>query len=190
MALCRPLKKLSSAENRFKMIILPWIPAGLLSVPQLIIWSKNYKTNTCNASFGDETVQNRNVAIYTCLFFVTIYVIPFLTFVYFYGRIGYTIWKNDPQKLACGTVVYKFNGTGHISVITKGRVNCSLCDSVQEVRKNCNLAMSKAKLKTIKLAIVVCLTYLVCWAPFFATHLIWIIAPQLEIISGKVPISF
>ena len=130
--------------------------------------------------------------LYITFFTLVIYIIPFVILVVLYGRICFEVWKNVHRKgtgaLDCssdGRVVYKFNGTGTISVISAAQ-NLESNSCSQETIQNCTnerhtmiprshtmRGFSRSKLKTIKLTFVVIVAYVICWSPFFITQMWW-----------------
>ena len=130
--------------------------------------------------------------LYITFFTVAIYIIPFVILVLLYGRICYEVWKNVHRKgtgaldsTPDGRVVYKFNGTGTISVISAAQqLDSTSCP--QDTTQNCSTerhtmiprthtmrGFSRSKLKTIKLTFVVIVAYVICWSPFFITQMWW-----------------
>ncbi len=127
--------------------------------------------------------------MYITFFTILIYVIPFLILVLLYGRICYEVWKNVRRKRTGpmdspldGRVVYKFNGTGTISVISGQNPDSTSCNHEAASnperhsmipRSHSIRCFSRSKLKTIKLTFVVIVCYLICWSPFFITQMWW-----------------
>ena len=155
--------------------------------------------------------------LYITFFTVAIYIIPFILLVLLYGRICFEVWRNGRHRKGGhvgfdssppdGRVVYKFNGTGTISVISTNSAPASpqppLMDSTSA---SCHVLMtsqhhvtsgatgsetnamiprshslrgfSRSKLKTIKLTFVVIVVYVICWSPFFITQMWWAYDPS------------
>ena len=130
--------------------------------------------------------------VYSTFFMVVIYIIPLFILILLYGRICFEVWKNVHRKATRsldstpdGRVIYKFNGTGTISVISAA-AHGDLTSCPQETLQQCSTerhamiprshtmrGFSRSKLKTIKLTFVVIVAYLFCWSPFFITQMWW-----------------
>ena len=130
--------------------------------------------------------------LYITFFTIVIYIIPFIILVGLYGRICFEVWKNVHRKgtgqldsTPDGRVVYKFNGTGTISVISAVQHVDSTSYPQETIHNSTNerhtmiprshtlRGFSRSKLKTIKLTFVVIVAYVICWSPFFITQMWW-----------------
>jgi hypothetical protein len=185
-AICIPTAPSSPRRVR-TMISVAWILALVLSLPQLFIFQlteihPGSGIYDCWAHFQPEwTLQ-----LYITAFGLCVYIVPFFILLTLYGRICYKVWTNLGYKENGTTsgVVYKFNGTGHISVIgqsdnTRNTTNTvvNTCELKGVGGKVSNRKMysgiSRTKMKTIKLTFVVCVAYLLCWSPFIITQMWW-----------------
>ena len=185
-AICHPLSNHSGSKKRVKVMIgIAWGLSLTLSTPQLVIFSFHEVepgVYDCWAYFYPEWT----VKLYITCFTVSIYILPFYILAVLYGRICWEVWKNarhrDSQadRFIEGKVVYKFNGTGTISIISPHlgttrklknggrRFKETLCPRVHSMR-----GFSRSKIKTIQLTFVVIIAYVICWSPFFITQMWW-----------------
>ena len=202
-AICIPTAPSSPRRVR-AMISIAWILALVLSLPQLFIFRltevhPGSGVYDCWADFQPEWT----LKAYITGFGLCVYIIPFVILLILYGRICYKVWTNLGYKesalpsatLPCG-VVYKFNGTGHISMIgqsdntrtgvntTNTAVNTGTAELlgpgkvvagalVSSRNKHTCSGISTTKMKTIKLTFVVIVAYVICWSPFIITQMWW-----------------
>ena len=149
-----------------------------------LIKNRNYSgIYDCWAYFYPEWT----VKLYITCFTVSIYIVPFYVLAVLYGRICWEVWKNvrhikdgKSEHFMEGKVVYKFNGTGTISIISPHLATTrklkhggrkfkeTLCPRVHSMR-----GVSRSKMKTIQLTFVVIIAYVLCWSPFFITQMWW-----------------
>ena len=129
-AICYPLSNYTwSSKKVHVMIAGSWLLALVLSIPQLIIFRMQEVSDgvyDCWAYFDPEWTMKA----YITSFMLSVYILPFLVLVVLYGRICFEVWKNAHGKRAgptdtCanGKIVYKFNGTGTISIISPNDTN-------------------------------------------------------------------
>ena len=126
-AICHPLSNYSWSSRRVQaMIGAAWGLSLFLSIPQLVIFRLTEVSPgvyDCWGHFGDTDWLMK--AYITC-FMLSVYIVPFFILVLLYGRISYELWWNLRAKrirsldggISNGKIVYKFNGTGTISIIS------------------------------------------------------------------------
>lgn len=166
------------------MIAIAWVLSLLLSLPQLVIFhlqevAPGSGVYDCWVHFSPPWT----VKVYVTCFMLTVYIIPFFILTTLYGRICWEVWKNVRRKRTGpsdthhldGKVVYKFNGTGTISIISPHlEMSRDLSDHRSMTPRSHSLrGFSRSKMKTIKLTFVVIIAYMVCWSPFFITQMWW-----------------
>ncbi|XP_067855472.1 arginine vasopressin receptor 1Aa [Heptranchias perlo] len=153
IAICHPLKTLQQPTKRsYLMIISTWVGSFILSTPQSFIFSlreieKGSGVYDCWANF----ILPWGIKAYITWIAVSVFVIPVLTTVMCYACICYNIFKNIKYKTRTCETSFK-NG-----LITSG---------VNNVK-----TISKAKIRTVKMTLVIVLAYIVCWAPFFTVQM-------------------
>lgn len=183
-AICHPLSNYSWTVRRVNtMVGIAYVIACISSIPQLFLFSYREmdpigcEIYDCWVVFPSETFMKVYIVCFTSL----IYFIPLIILVYTYGRICYTVWVNVRQKTAASTQKTHSNGThgndsqNNTSNISKMRNNAvsSLDSGPVQPRTHSIKGLSRAKVKTVKLTLVVILAYVVCWSPFFIVQLLW-----------------
>lgn len=155
IAICHPLKTLQQPTKRSRvMIIATWLGSLILSTPQYFIFSlmeveAGSGVYDCWASF----TLYWGIQTYITWITITVFIIPVLTMVACYSCICCSIFRNvkyKTKKSAGGTSFE--NG-----LITTG---------VNNVK-----TISKAKIRTVKMTLVIVLAYVICWAPFFTVQM-------------------
>lgn len=160
IAICHPLKTLQQPTRRSHiMICSTWLCSFALSVPQYFIFSLSEIQNgsevfDCWAHF----VEPWGVKAYITWMTVGIFLVPVLILVVCYGFICHSIWKNIRFKKRRTTVGSSAAGAAKNGLIGK--------DSVSSIT-----TISRAKLRTVKMTLVIVLAYIVCWAPFFTVQM-------------------
>uniref|UniRef100_UPI00398EC6C0 arg8-vasotocin receptor-like n=1 Tax=Pristiophorus japonicus TaxID=55135 RepID=UPI00398EC6C0 len=155
IAICHPLKTLQQPTKRsYMMIIGSWVGSFLLSTPQSFIFSlteieKGSGVYDCWANF----ILPWGVKAYITWIAVSVFIIPVLTMVACYTCICYNIFKNIKYKTSKASSETSFKN----GMITSG---------VNNVK-----TISKAKIRTVKMTLVIVLAYVVCWAPFFTVQM-------------------
>ncbi|XP_078423943.1 arginine vasopressin receptor 1Aa [Cetorhinus maximus] len=154
IAICHPLKTLQQPTKRsYIMIIGTWVLSFLLSSPQSFIFSlreieEGSGVYDCWANF----ILPWGIKAYITWIALGVFVVPVLTMVACYTCICYNIFKNIKYKTQASSDSSFKNG-----LITSG---------VNNVK-----TISKAKIRTVKMTLVIVLAYIVCWAPFFTVQL-------------------
>ncbi|XP_034031908.1 arginine vasopressin receptor 1Aa [Thalassophryne amazonica] len=156
IAICHPLKTLQQPTQRsYIMIVSTWVCSLVLSSPQNFIFSLSEVQNgsriyDCWAHF----IEPWGARAYITWITVGIFLVPVVILLACYGFICHSIWKNIKYKKKQTTA-----GAAHkIGVIGKNSVN-----SITTI--------SRAKLRTVKMTLVIVLAYILCWAPFFAVQM-------------------
>ncbi|XP_069760290.1 arginine vasopressin receptor 1Aa [Narcine bancroftii] len=156
IAICHPLKTLQQPTKRSQMmIIVTWVGSLVLSSPQYFIFSlREIKEDSgvydCWATF----IPIWGVTTYITWTTITVFIIPILIMVTCYSCICLSIFKNVKYKTKKATAGTSFEN----GLITTG------VNSVKTI--------SKAKIRTVKMTLVIVLAYTVCWAPFFTVQ-VW-----------------
>ncbi|XP_029010499.1 arginine vasopressin receptor 1Aa [Betta splendens] len=157
IAICHPLKTLQQPTRRsYYMIVSTWMCSLALSTPQYLIFSLSEIKNgsdvhDCWAHF----VEPWGAKAYVTWITVGIFLVPVVILVLCYGFICHSIWKN---------IQYKKRKTIPGALSKSGLVG--------KVSVNSVTTISRAKLRTVKMTLVIVLAYIVCWAPFFTVQML------------------
>ena len=181
LALCHPLTSQTWTSRKTHILVgVAWFLSLLFSLPQLHIFA--YREVTPGAGVYDcWAVFNPDwtASLYVTWVTLAIYIVPFIILAGCYGRICYVVWKsmmarepsirerkryswrrmgsqkNGTYKMASTKIYNNSNGERNGATVPRAHVR----------------TMSKAKVKTVKLTLVVIATYLVCWGPFFISQM-------------------
>ncbi|XP_068595020.1 arginine vasopressin receptor 1Aa [Brachionichthys hirsutus] len=156
IAICHPLKTLQQPTQRsLIMIVSTWMCSLLLSSTQYFIFSLSEIKNgsdvyDCWAHF----IEPWGAKAYITWITVSIFLVPVVILVMCYGFICHSIWKNIKFKkmtsVAGAASKNELVGKNSVSSVT---------------------TISRAKLRTVKMTLVIVLAYIVCWAPFFTVQM-------------------
>ncbi|XP_028303341.1 arg8-vasotocin receptor [Gouania willdenowi] len=144
-AVCNPMVKFQRARSRLNVpVCMAWGVSVLGSLPQVFIFSKVEVAPgvfDCWAQF----IQPWGLQTYITWTTLVIFVFPVITLIICQVRICRAIQTNLYKKMTRGvSLPYRASGV---------------------------LGMSKARVKTLKMTVVIVLAYIVCWAPFFTVQL-------------------
>ncbi|XP_075409350.1 vasopressin V1a receptor [Tenrec ecaudatus] len=159
IAVCHPLKTLQQPARRSRlMIATAWVLSFVLSTPQYFIFSMIEVNNVtkaydCWATF----VQPWGPRAYVTWMTGGIFVAPVIILGTCYGFICYHIWRNVRGKTTSRKDKGAEGATG--SAFHKGLLLEPCVSSVKTI--------SRAKIRTVKMTLVIVTSYIVCWAPFF-----------------------
>ena len=174
IAICHPLKTLQQPTQRsYMMIISTWICSLVLSSPQYFIFSLSEIKNGSDVyDCWGHFIKPWGVKAYITWITVGIFLIPVVILVICYGFICHSIWKNIKYKTKKGTTHAASKG---------GFIGRSSVNSVTTI--------SRAKLRTVKMTLVIVLAYIVCWAPFFIVQM-WSVWDENFSWDGKLFVRF
>ncbi|KAG7218172.1 hypothetical protein INR49_007454 [Caranx melampygus] len=148
-AVCNPMVKFQRARSRLNIpVCVAWGISVLGSLPQIFIFSQVEiapGVHDCWASF----IQPWGLQAYISWTTLVIFVLPVITVVVCQVRICRAIQTNLYQKS-------QQRGGGGLPMPS---------------RASGVAGMSKARVKTLKMTVVIVLAYIVCWAPFFTVQL-------------------
>ncbi|XP_060577282.1 cephalotocin receptor 2-like [Ruditapes philippinarum] len=188
-AICSPLL---SHTWTYKLVHLSvgavYILCAFLSLPQAIIF-KYQETQpgsgqkNCWVHFKPEwTLQ-----VYITTFTVLVYVLPLIILIYAYGSIYYTIFIRQKQSKRDFSKKDKVNskedpviGNNRAPIRRFNVSSLSNCKSSKTSRQcmvprsNSFAGFTRAKMKTVKLTLVIIIAYIACWSPFFISQLWWL----------------
>ncbi|XP_007658276.2 vasopressin V1b receptor [Ornithorhynchus anatinus] len=156
LAICRPLRTLRQpGRSAYPLIAATWTLAAGLSLPQLFIFSlrevsRDSGVLDCWAHFRVPWGPRAYVTWTT----LAIFVLPVAVLTACYGLICHEICKNLRGKS-------RVWGPGAATAEPSGP-----SARVSSVR-----AISRAKIRTVKMTFVIVLAYVACWAPFFSVQM-------------------
>ncbi|XP_025933042.1 vasopressin V1b receptor [Apteryx rowi] len=172
VAVCHPLRTLQQPSRQaYAMIGATWLLSCLLSLPQLFIFSlrevrRGSGVLDCWADFRYPWGARAYVT-WTAL---CIFVLPVSILAVCYGLICYEICKNLKGKTQSGGAP---GAGGPAAPATPaapakrgGRRAGGQPSRVSSVR-----TISRAKIRTVKMTLVIVVAYVACWAPFFSVQL-------------------
>ncbi|TFK00468.1 heterogeneous nuclear ribonucleoprotein A1 [Platysternon megacephalum] len=155
MAVCHPLRTLQQpGRQAYLMIGATWLLSGLLSLPQVFIFSlqevhQGSGVLDCWADFRYPWGARAYITWTT----LCVFVLPVGILTICYSLICHEICKNLRGKTQSGAE----RGAG---------CPCSQASRVSSVR-----TISRAKIRTVKMTFVIVLAYVACWAPFFSVQM-------------------
>ncbi|XP_055334515.1 oxytocin receptor-like [Paramacrobiotus metropolitanus] len=174
-AICSPMNAYNWRARRCTMMIVyAWILSVVCSLPQIFIFSQMEVypgVQDCWATF----ISPWGNKAYVLWFAGSIYVIPLIILCITYGQVSWTIWQTMVRHKHNGSLRLKQqrNGTSALSRAPSGSShNHFLPDTRTHSTYKRGQSFTRAKLRTVKLTMVVIVAYLICWTPFFVA-LLW-----------------
>ncbi|XP_076328768.1 annetocin receptor-like [Tachypleus tridentatus] len=178
-AICFPLRNHSWIPRKSKlMITAAWIISMLCCIPQVFIFSYQKViiepiTFDCWGIF----IQPWGEKVYVLWYALSQFFIPLVVIAFTYIRICKSVWYNfhlrgknsRPQTWRS----YRFRGRGQVEVCLDGKANMTKYDqqSYSGPRSHCMQGLSRAKVKTIRVTVVVIVCYIICSTPFIVVQL-------------------
>uniref|UniRef100_A0A3Q4AUI9 G-protein coupled receptors family 1 profile domain-containing protein n=1 Tax=Mola mola TaxID=94237 RepID=A0A3Q4AUI9_MOLML len=152
IAICHPLQTLRQPTQRAHIMIgSTWACSLVLSSPQYFIFSlSEVRPGSAVYDCWGHFVEPWGLRAYITWITAGIFVVPVAVLVFCYGLICHTFWKN----LKCKTQRKSQPGG------TLGRSSVSSVSTI-----------SRAKLRTVKMTLLIVMAYVVCWAPFFTVQM-------------------
>ena len=184
-AICRPLSNYHWTPRRVHIMIgVAWAVSLSFSAPQLFIFKwQEVRPGSGVYDCLDTFQEEWTIKAYITFSAFSIYIVPLGILMFCYGRICCDVWINAKTKQNCtrspqdGGTVYKFNGSGTVTVLPRHNSHFKGSTSIRESdpprSHAAHRAFSRAKMKTVKLTFVVIVAYVLCWSPFFIAQLWW-----------------
>lgn len=156
---------------------LGWIIAALTSLPMLFVFVliERNGQQRCENTFRNKPKLHRQIFL-TYVAFV-VFFIPLILLIIFYARIFLKIAQKATENESCNTTTNGRPGKVHL----------------QSTKSS---SLPKAKIKTLKMTLVIVSMYIICWLPYFTAEMIMsygnhkIISPTLySILGGIAPIN-
>ncbi|KAJ8319981.1 hypothetical protein KUTeg_001568 [Tegillarca granosa] len=176
ISICYPLTSQTWTSRRVHiMVALAWGLSLVLSVPQLVLFSMQEVSPGSNVYDCWETMSvgpHWHLQLYVTWIFSSVYAIPFLILTFAYTRICYVVWMSVGSRE--GSCKNKRIANGRSLKISFKKANTFRDNHHHSPRlvKNPRAhskGVSKSKIKTIKLTLMVVLCFVICWGPFFVT---------------------
>ena len=169
LAVCHPLRSLQQpSRSTYPLIAAPWLLAAVLSLPQVFIFSireviQGSGVLDCWADFRFPWGPWAYITWTT----LAIFILPVAMLTACYGLICHEICRNLKVKTEAGQAEGGSWGTGN-RPSARGPVAAprGLPSRVSSVS-----AISRAKIRTVKMTFVIVLAYIACWAPFFSVQM-------------------
>ncbi|XP_001637088.2 pyroglutamylated RF-amide peptide receptor [Nematostella vectensis] len=140
-SLVKPLKRKSLLTRPFSLLLSAWVYAGVLFLPTFYFTKVEQLLTNKGKVWYCATIPNNVTSgvIYLLFLSVTAFVIPLVTMIVLYVRVGKTVWSRQ-RKISLSSNTY----------ITRKSIN----------------AMEKSKRRVTRMLLIVVVIFLVCWAPF------------------------
>ncbi|GAV07069.1 hypothetical protein RvY_16951 [Ramazzottius varieornatus] len=158
-AICKPMVFSRSLARSRRMIVVSWVLAALLAIPQLFIFvqeevgkrADGTALYSCKSS-GYQAEWQRKV--YVTWIALLVFIIPMCCVAYCYVNIAIIVWRSSST--------FHVAGAEETERTTLRRNNS----------KRTQKGIDRAKMKAIQLTICILLCYMVCWAPYFSINLL------------------
>ncbi|XP_033101441.1 isotocin receptor-like [Anneissia japonica] len=185
LAICYPMAALRGNNERRSrlMVMLAWSISFVFALPQLALFhlESTGHQNECNEKFKSD----KGSLAYMLMVFSIVYLIPVIIIISCYVRITVTIWRNviglkGLKEKDCEEGGEKQEHRRPFIARTKHTTNLDTGSARLENsrRHNAGRSISRAKTKTVKMAVVIVALYIICWSPQFVCQLWFSLAPQ------------
>ncbi|XP_030621192.1 gonadotropin releasing hormone receptor 4 [Chanos chanos] len=157
-AILNPLAINEAKKKNKIMLIVAWAMSVILSVPQMFIFHNvtitvpaNFTQCTTRGSF----VKHWQETLYNMFTFVCLFLLPLVIMIFCYTRILVEISRR----------------------MTRGNVS----SKEVHLRRSNNNNIPKARMRTLKMSIVIVTSFIVCWTPYYLLGLwYWFLPDDLE----------
>lgn len=177
ISICYPLASQTWTTRRVHiMISVAWVLSLAFSIPQLILFSMQEITIGSGVYDCWETLSAGpmwKLQVYITWIFLSVYAIPLVILTCAYTKICHVVWVSvDSRKSPKNRK--NTRKTWKLTFRKDGAIQQSDLNSPKLLKKPRahSKGVSKSKIKTVKLTIVVITCYLLCWGPFFVAQ-IW-----------------
>lgn len=180
ISICHPLTAHIWTNKRVHMMTAgAWLCALLCSTPQFNVRLIKYgEVYQCSPNLPSEL----DVLAYSWWAFCSVFFVPLLLLIFFYGRICYVVWQSMRGR-ECVQSISNNASSRYIRKTNKCRISSQ--PSENQVKKYSNMhdknavrnpraicqGVSKSKIKTIKLTFSVVACFIACYTPFFTAML-------------------
>ncbi|KAH7961503.1 oxytocin receptor [Rhipicephalus sanguineus] len=188
-AICFPLSNCSWTPNKSKLLIsVAWIVALMCCVPQLFIFSYQEISPGVHDCWGTY-VEPWGLRAYVTWYGVSVFFVPLLVLTFTYVRICRAIWRNlylkrrnsEAEATCMAGRAYRFKGASTSCGASFVRPINLKPASFMGPRSHSVRGLSRAKIKTVKITVVVILLYIVCSSPFICVQMWMHWSPEVDI---------
>ncbi|GAB1599397.1 cephalotocin receptor 1 [Argonauta hians] len=167
------------------MVFIAWMMSFLFSTPQLFIWSMKPTTYglTCQSTFDPAWTLKYYITWLT----LAIWILPTIALSLFYGIMCFAVWKRGRTSLGSSRIRNKTFLTNRVSN-RMGQHNLTRGFSEEDMERqsaNYNRGISRAKVRSVTLTLVVVACYIICWSPFFVCQM-WAAWDENAPYSGEI----
>nr|ADZ15309.1 inotocin receptor 1 [Ixodes scapularis] len=179
-AICFPLSNCSWSPTKCKLLIAgAWVAALVCCVPQVFIFSYQEVAPGVFDCWGT-FAQPWGLRAYVTWYSVSVFFVPLAVLSFTYVCICRSIWRNlylkrkssDAESWS-GSRTYRFKGSSMDSHKTSSSFVGPRSHSVR--------GMSRAKVKTVKITVVVIALYIVCSSPFICVQMWMYWSPDVDL---------
>ncbi|CAN7943223.1 unnamed protein product [Ixodes pacificus] len=178
-AICFPLSNCSWTPTKSKLLICAaWVAALLCCVPQVFIFSYQEVSPEVFDCWGTY-VESWGLRAYVTWYGMSVFFVPLTVLSFTYVCICRSIWRNLYLKRKSsdaeswkGERAYRFRGTAH-----NGTKQDS---SFVGPRSHSVRGLSRAKIKTVKITVVVIALYVACSSPFICVQMWMYWSPHVD----------
>ena len=180
ISICHPLTAHIWTNKRVHMMTVgAWLCALLCSTPQFNVKLYKYgRGYLCHPNISGQL----DILAYSWWAFCSVFFVPLLLLIFFYGRICYVVWQSMRGR-ECVQSISNNTSSRYIRKTNKCRISSQPSDN--QVKKYSNMhdknavrnpraicqGVSKSKMKTIKLTFSVVACFIACYTPFFTAIL-------------------
>ncbi|XP_078489155.1 vasopressin/oxytocin-related peptide receptor [Ciona intestinalis] len=141
-----------TAKRVHTSVLIAWGVSAVLSTPQLFLFEKPETRNMCRMKRFPSAAFDQ---AYTTWYFFVIMFIPTCFLIYLYGMIAVLIMRNLKQKNKAGSSTSPVRHGGNFAP-----------------RASSTAGISRAKIKTVQMTLVIVITYVLLWTPFFTVQML------------------
>ncbi|KAH9370398.1 hypothetical protein HPB48_020391 [Haemaphysalis longicornis] len=178
-AICFPLSNCSWTPTKSKLLIsLAWAVSLLCCVPQLFIFSYQEISPGVHDCWGTYA-EPWGLRAYVTWYGVSVFFVPLLVLTFTYVCICRAIWRNlylkrrnsELETFKAGRA-YRFTGGAAATAPPSSTpMHNGKASTFSAPRSHSVRGMSRAKIKTIKITVVVIALYIVCSSPFICVQM-------------------
>ncbi|XP_074604584.1 cardioacceleratory peptide receptor-like isoform X2 [Brevipalpus obovatus] len=172
-AITHPLNFTSRARRAKFLITAAWSLSALLSVPQLVLSRIELKSGYPQC--GIELASAQHWQIYVTLIFVSVFLIPAIIISACYSLIVHTIWKESRLMGSSRKRLRQLNGSvdgNRNGKNTDGKLTGFESAEIDFKRVSSRGVIPRAKIKTVKMTLVIVFAFIICWTPYFLWDLL------------------
>ncbi|CAH1790446.1 unnamed protein product [Owenia fusiformis] len=164
-AIARPLNFSRSGQRSKILIFLAWFISFVFSLPQFFLY-KGY-TYWSISVCGMTLTKTWQIKLYFILSAVAIFIVPAVIVTMCYIVIVYVVWSKSKALTPQTERSTKTSSKGwSIRKLQNGSSNGTASTKTSSSSSNRGV-IPQAKIRTIKMTLVIVIAFIVCWAPYF-----------------------